>query len=299
MSSHEPLVSIVLPVYNHANYISRAIQSVLEQDVQDIQLIIVDDGSTDDIAAIVSSFEDSRIIFLRHNINKGAAAARNSGIEKACGKYIAFLDADDYWDKAKLRMQLDVLSSASYNVKASTTYFALKGLDGSVEHRSVRTPYLEQSDIVFGCSCSPGSTLIVERDCFVEIGPFDTELQRFEDWDWLLRYTRQYKLVTIASEMSVVRQSRIPDFNSTVLSIDKIAGRHLTHPSISSAKLRIRLYSSLLIEKAAAYYRVGAIPAAIKYVAFSFIIYPFRNTLFFRRMFSIVRGVFFRLFIVY
>ena len=101
-----PVVSVIIPTYNRAHLIGRAIRSVLDQTYQDWELIVVDDASTDDIPGIVKGFTDGRVKYIRHDENKGAAAARNTGIQAARGAYIAFLDSDDEWLPEKLERQV-------------------------------------------------------------------------------------------------------------------------------------------------------------------------------------------------
>jgi len=90
-----PQVSVILPIYNRDHLIKRAIGSVLNERLIDLELIVVDDGSTEDIEKIVKSFDDGRIKYIRHEANRGAGAARNTGIKASCGEYIAFQDSDD------------------------------------------------------------------------------------------------------------------------------------------------------------------------------------------------------------
>jgi len=95
MNEKNPTVSVIIPTYNRAHTIGRAIKSVLNQTYQDFEIIVVDDGSTDNTEEVVKSFRDKRIRYIQHKKNKGAAAARNTGIKSAKGKYIAFQDSDD------------------------------------------------------------------------------------------------------------------------------------------------------------------------------------------------------------
>lgn len=97
-----PTVSVVIPTYNRAHLVGRAIQSVLNQTYQDFEIIVVDDGSTDNTEEVVKSFNDPRIRYIRHDQNRGGSAARNTGIKMARGEYIAFQDSDDEWLPEKL-----------------------------------------------------------------------------------------------------------------------------------------------------------------------------------------------------
>ena len=103
--TENPLVSVIVPVYNGTDALRRAIASVLRQTYRNFELIIVDDCSTDDIASVVKSFQDDRIIYLRHVQNKGAAGARNTGMCQARGEILAFLDSDDEFLSEKLGMK--------------------------------------------------------------------------------------------------------------------------------------------------------------------------------------------------
>lgn len=104
-------VSVVIPTYNRAELLSRAIDSVLAQTYDDFELLVVDDGSTDDTEAVVTAYDDDRVRYLAHETNRGANPARNTGIEAAEGEFVAFLDSDDEWRPRKLEAQLDRLEA--------------------------------------------------------------------------------------------------------------------------------------------------------------------------------------------
>lgn len=114
-AENNPTVSVVMPAYNTSKYISAAIESVLLQTFTDFELIVIDDCSKDDTYQIVKSYadKDRRIILLRNLQNSGVSATRNYGIEKALGKWIAFLDSDDMWRSDKLEKQLELLDKNS------------------------------------------------------------------------------------------------------------------------------------------------------------------------------------------
>ena len=108
MTDEHPLVSVIIPVYNGARYLRPALESVLAQTYPRFEVIVVDDGSTDDSGVIAQSFHDVRYI---HQSNQGVAAARNNGIEAARGEFLAFLDQDDLWTPEKLKLQMGQLLS--------------------------------------------------------------------------------------------------------------------------------------------------------------------------------------------
>ena len=103
------MISVVLPTYNRGPLIMRAVKSVLEQTYSDIELLIVDDGSTDCTRAVISAIQDPRVKYLYQETNRGACAVRNIGIRAAKGEYIAFQDSDDVWHPDKLEKQLSYL----------------------------------------------------------------------------------------------------------------------------------------------------------------------------------------------
>src|SRR4030043_1337098 len=110
MNKAAPTVSVIIPTYNRAHLVGRSIRSVLNQTYQDLEVIVVDDGSKDNTAEIVRGITDPRIVFLKHEKNRGVSAARNTGLKAARGKYIAFQDSDDEWLPQKLEKQLELFN---------------------------------------------------------------------------------------------------------------------------------------------------------------------------------------------
>lgn len=115
----EELVSIVTPTYNCAKFIGETIDSVIKQNYQNWEMIIVDDASKDNTEEIVKNYKDKRINYIRLEENSGAAVARNTAMEKAKGKYIAFLDSDDLWMPDKLEKQIEFMKKNKFNITAT------------------------------------------------------------------------------------------------------------------------------------------------------------------------------------
>lgn len=111
----DELVSIIMPSYNTGKFIKESIECVLKQSYSNFELIIVDDCSSDNTDSIVMSFSDPRICFIKNKVNNGAAVSRNKALLRAKGKWVAFLDSDDLWDKDKLRKQIDFMVKNNYH----------------------------------------------------------------------------------------------------------------------------------------------------------------------------------------
>lgn len=191
----DPTVSVVLPTYDRADVLDRAIESVLSQSYDDFELLVVDDDSTDDTAAVVDAFDDSRVTFLEHDENRGACAARNTGIRESTGEFVAFQDSDDEWHPEKLRKQMDIFEYAPPSVGVVYTGFTRLG-DGSESYHpgpgvdpkegAVRDSLLRQNFVTTQAAA-------VRRRCFDEVGGFDERLPRFQDWELWIRLSKRYE----------------------------------------------------------------------------------------------------------
>ncbi len=171
-----PAVSVIVPVFNGERYLAQALDSVLEQTYPDLELIVVDDGSTDATPDIISRFGSA--VRSVHQPNAGTAAALNRGIDLARGSLLSFLDADDLWVPDKLRWQLDALR-------------ANPGIDLVFGHmRQFHSPDLvaaERAAITCSQQAMPGistGTLLVPRQAFNRVGPFSTRWAVGEFMDW-------------------------------------------------------------------------------------------------------------------
>ncbi|MBI5352969.1 MAG: glycosyltransferase family 2 protein [Chloroflexi bacterium] len=235
-----PVVSVIIPVYNRSDTIAQSMESVLAQTFKDFELIIVDDGSTDRTREIIRQVNDDRIQLISHDHNLGAASARNTGMQAAVGKYIAWLDSDDEWLPEKLKAQLDALETSAPDQKASCTFYE------RIERNESRIYIPQHADykkLFLGCDQAPGSTLFFDRTLLSDIGLVDISLVRYEDWDWLLRYCSKYRLLTI--EMPLARIHYSPQRSPAI-----VEASALTFVSKYSEELRqFGLYRSIVISR--------------------------------------------------
>jgi glycosyltransferase involved in cell wall biosynthesis len=204
-----PEVSVVIPTYNRAATVERAIQSALAQTLPPLEVIVVDDASDDRTEERLGMIRSPLLRVIRHAQNQGAAGARNTGIEAARGDCIAFLDADDEWLPNKLTVQLPQLLSAPEHTAVSCTGAMVHLLDHArqLEIHPTDTPDWHRR-LLLGCDLSPGTTLLALRSVFEKVGPFDVALRRFEDWDWLIRYTRNGRIQPIPDLLAHIYNRR-------------------------------------------------------------------------------------------
>lgn len=193
----QPRVSVIVTCYNYAQYLEGCIQSVLNQTYQDFELLIVNDGSTDNTDEIVTKFLDNKKIRYLNQSNTGQAMATNNGILAASGELIAFLDADDLWDIAKLEKQvklftrdtIGVVYSRAKNIDKEGLVVA-KELTGK-KHYIPRSGYITEA-LLFE-NFIPYSSVMVRKECFARCGMFNAEYKNGLDWDLWLRISTAYE----------------------------------------------------------------------------------------------------------
>lgn len=212
-----PLVSVVMPVYNNQQHIGEAIDSVLAQDYGPMEIIVVDDGSTDGTAEVVSGYGD-RVILLRQQ-NQGSAVARNLGINSANGQYVAFLDADDVWWKHKLRYQMGALMDSGYRMAYSRFVWWEPDATGDypladTQFELADNPQLSAAVLASGWIYAEllldcivwTSTVIAEKSLLVESGLFDPELRQGQDYDLWLRLARICPMLGLEQPTALYRR---------------------------------------------------------------------------------------------
>jgi len=186
-----PTVSVIIPTYNRAHLVGRAIQSVLNQTYQDFELIVVDDGSKDSTEKVIKEFQqkDNRIIYLKHDQNKGGSAARNTGIKASRGEYIAFLDSDDLWLPEKLKVEINILENGKKFIICSTGYnFIDQRNNKIIGYSKIKRKVISQKNVL-NANCITTNDFTAIKEKVIEIGGFDEKLPARQDWDFWIRIT--------------------------------------------------------------------------------------------------------------
>lgn len=206
--------SVILPTYNRATTLPRAIDSVLAQTFSDFELIIVDDASTDATPQVVSRYDDPRIEFLRHETNRGAPAARNTGIEASEGEYVFLLDSDDAWAASKMAKQIDYLESHSHNMVAVYCDFTdvettltdkikrfVRSLSNTPDHVHEGQDRIIEDILLLRFHLGGSSTLLVRRAAVEAVNGFDERFPRHQDWEFLIRVLHHGTLGYVAEPL--------------------------------------------------------------------------------------------------
>lgn len=193
-----PKISVIIPTYNRVHLIRKAVQSVLDQSYQDFEIIVVDDCSTDNTEEAIREFQekDERIRYIRHKKNKGAAAARNTGIRAAKGEYIAFQDSDDEWLPEKIEKQMKIIKNSLPEVGVVyTDMWRIK--EGKKRYFS--SPKIMPEDKIvykqaldYRVSNIGIGTALIRKECFDKVGIFDKKFPKLEDLELFIRLSKYY-----------------------------------------------------------------------------------------------------------
>jgi len=234
-----PKISVIIPTYNSRKFIVDAIESVLKQTYQDIEIIICDDGSTDSTGEIVKRY-GNRIVY-RYQNNRGPSAARNMGIIMAKGEYVAFLDADDIWLPEKMSIQLEEIEKSDSIGLVTCPRYILSN-DGNVELYQPEINGLTKNELlrilVMNNVIGGGSSVLIRKRCFDELGLFDERLLVSEDTDMWFRICKKFVIRCTAQPLLQYRvlngsQSYYPERNlkSQLLYLDKVFADNEMHMS--------------------------------------------------------------------
>ncbi len=214
MPPDAPAVSVILPTYNRADTLPRAVKSVLAQTFGDYELLIIDDGSTDRTPSVVEQLEDPRIRYIRLARNRGVSAARNRGFSEARGEFIAFLDSDDEWLPRKLERQVDLLRQAPDSVG-----MAYSGAL-NVHPGGRRSEYLPRDGgdllpvLLIHNVIHATPSVLLRRAVVHAVGDFDETLPAIEDYDYWLRVAKRSQIAVISEPLVVCHDQDLPDRKS-------------------------------------------------------------------------------------
>ena len=190
-------ISVVLPVYNGEITIQETIQSILKQTFKNLEIIVINDGSTDSTSEIVKSIYDSRLQIFSYP-NAGVSISRNRGINKSLGQFISFIDADDLWTVDKLACQYKALQD---NEKAAVAYSWTDYIDVNGKFLKAGRHITATGDVyskfLLSNFLESGSNPLIRREALNEVGGFDESLPGAEDWDMWLRLSARYEFVCV------------------------------------------------------------------------------------------------------
>ncbi|MBO0349487.1 glycosyltransferase [Phormidium pseudopriestleyi FRX01] len=226
-----PLISVIIPVFNSQKTINETIGSVLKQTLSNLEVIVINDGSTDEGLEKIATIKDPRVQVFSYP-NAGVAVSRNRGIERARGEYISFLDADDLWTPDKLEAQLKALQE---NPPAAVAYSWTDYIDEAgnfLYHGSHITVNGDvTAKLLFKNFIENGSNPLIRRHALVEVGEFDSSLPPAEDWDMWLRLAARYHFVAVPHPQILYRMSA--GANSANISKMETQGLKVIHHALS------------------------------------------------------------------
>lgn len=250
-----PLVTVVIPTYNRAWILEAAVESVLNQDMDDFELIVVDDGSTDETQRLLSGFADDHRVSIIRQENQGVSASRNRGIAEAKGTYVAFLDSDDLWLPQKLSCQIALFRSKPHiKICQTEEIWIRKGQRVNPKKRHKKPSGMIFEPSVELCLVSP-SAVMLHRDLFTAVGTFDESLPACEDYDLWLRISCRYPVYLIDTPLIIKRGghedqlSRNPGMDRfRIRSLDKIIQSGLltcdqSHIALRELRKKILIYA--------------------------------------------------------
>lgn len=193
----EELVSVVIPTYNRGHVLKRAIESVQGQTYSEIEILVIDDGSTDDTQQIVSGIQDRRIRYINNPKNCGVSHTRNLGIAASKGVYIAFQDSDDVWESEKLEKQVELIKQGTYGMVYCA--FCREFQDERVVYYPPREIPMEekQGDIyksLLRKNLISTQTMLIRKDVFYDVGCFNEGMSNLEDYELALRIALKYSI---------------------------------------------------------------------------------------------------------
>jgi glycosyltransferase involved in cell wall biosynthesis len=255
----KPSVSVIIPVYNRPVQILRSVQSVIEQKYDNFECIVVDDGSTDETPSVLQSLgKKIRVITTE---NRGVSAARNIGVEKSVGDFIAFLDSDDEWKPLKLKNQMAHLLENSWQITQTDEIWIRNGnfLNKKKKHTKPEGDIFLQS---LELCCVTPSAVLIKKDLFEKYGGFDESLPACEDFDLWIRMSLNERFGLLNAKLVVKYGGHSDQLSATptldkyrILSLHKIItttgnlSEHHRTAMVANLKKRAEIYSNGAIKR--------------------------------------------------
>jgi glycosyltransferase involved in cell wall biosynthesis len=270
-----PKVSVVIPTYNRQRLVQGTIDSVLRQTFRDVELIVIDDGSTDDTRRVLQDRYGARIRYI-YQENQGESAARNHGIALACGEYVAFVDSDDLWHPQKLDHQVEVLdTNPGIGLSSTQAYWInYKGLrlHKTPDGRGRQSDTVSWRELVLdNVIAGGGSSALIRKECLERTGGFDQSIRFGEEWDLWIRIAHDYRVQQIPVPLVYYRLNpfgtrswapRASEAETMYREHLMIVRKAFEQPACTSAeraKLEAQAYSRLHLRYALVNYGHGAV----------------------------------------
>ncbi|TAK26073.1 MAG: glycosyltransferase [Chloroflexota bacterium] len=267
-----PRVSVIIPTFNYGHFICQAIDSVLNQTFDDLEIIVVDDGSSDDTVARIGQYGGGRVRLIQQD-HRGPSAARNRAYPETTGEFVAFLDADDLWLPDKLERQIPLLEADERVGLVAGAYYLQ--IDATGERFERQSPlrgdvlrYVAVENIVSGSA----TTALMRRSVLDRVGPMDESLRACEDWDLWLRIARVSHFAYVDAPIAVLRRhsgNSSSDGSRMIAGYKRVIERFFSDPTLPPEIKRLRrrawAVANLTMGKLAA--RHGRRSEATKYLA--------------------------------
>ena len=273
-----PSISVIIPAYNYGRFVGAAIESVLEQTHPPREIIVIDNGSTDNTREVIEGFGDAVRYF--HQENAGVSAARNRGARESTGELIAFLDADDFWEPTCLEK---AVAKFDQDEKIGLVHWGLREFDS--ETGDTLRHYVEGSegDVADGLllweepTIAGHGAVIVTRTAFLETGGFDTATEPSEDWDFCYRLTRRYK-VGFVPEPLVNYRSHSAAAHRDIRAMERGMSRFYEKAFLTNdyavLALRNRAYGNFHRVMAGSYFHTGEYSLSLSHAIRSVVLRP-------------------------
>ncbi len=195
---------MLIPAFKRADTIEAAVRSALAQTWTDLEVVVVDDDSQDDTAAVLARIEDPRLLVLSHDTNQGGNAARRTAITASRGEYLAFLDADDLWLPTKIEKQVASLEGGGPRAGLSYTWYDLRHPGGRIETGRRPTASGPQlPELLQGNLVGTFSVVMVRREVLEAVGLPDPTLPSCQDWEFYIRVNSQYEMVCVPEVLAL------------------------------------------------------------------------------------------------